>query len=245
MGLISNICTFKNWYRIYSVRYGVGVREFVLETRRGERFMIRPWTEDARIVKSIFAKQNYVNDFVAIPNNSVVVDVGANVGAFSIFAARWADRVFAFEPEPSNFACLRRNIELNNRRSITALNMAVTNTTGVQQFRVAKEQHSGSHSFFLEDYDEIMDVETVCLADLMERERLETIDFLKLDCEGMEIDIINGLSVAMSRRIRRIALEFHEMTAVSEEELVANMERLGYEVKKGKERGYLYARRTT
>jgi len=242
MGFINNILAFKNWHSIYLVRYGLRRREFVLETREGERFMIRPWTEDARIVKSIFTKQNYVNDFVAIPTGSVVVDVGANVGAFSIFAARWAARVVAFEPEPGNFACLQRNIELNNLGSVRALNMAVANTTGTQQFCVAEQQHSGSHSFFLERYDEAIDVETICLEDLLEKEGLGVIDFLKLDCEGMEIDILNGLSVAVSRRITRIALEFHGSTGASGQELAATMDRLGYEVKMGEERGYLYAR---
>lgn len=243
MGFLKNIKTFRNWYDIYLTRYGFHHDDFIFKTRTGKKILARAWADDVRIIKSIFAKKNYANEFVSIMPNSVVVDVGANIGAFTIFAAQQAKKVFAFEPEPENFRLLCANIELNGFKNVTPLRMAIAKKTGKQDFYIAEKQHSGSHSFFLHQYEKEIKVKTLSVEDLIEQESLAKIDFLKLDCEGSEIEIIEGLSLETAQNIEQIALEFHQINDYTAEDMLRKLTMLGFDVRSGGKEGYIFARR--
>jgi FkbM family methyltransferase len=205
--------------------------------------LVRPWADDVRIVKSVFAKKNYVNEFVSIMPNSIVVDVGANIGAFTIFAAQMAEKVFAFEPEPENFRLLCSNIELNRLKNVIPSRMAITKKKGKKNFYIAEKQHSGSHSFFLQQYKKKIEVKTLSIMDLIEKEALTKINFLKLDCEGSEDEIIQGLSSEAAKKIEQIALEFHRINdSFTTDKMVGKLNTLGFEVRVEKNGGYIFAR---
>lgn len=242
MGFLKNIKIFSNWYDIYLTRYGLLHDEFIFKTRTGKKILVRPWADDVRIVKSIFAKKNYVNEFVSIMPNSVVVDVGANIGAFTIFAAQWAKKVFAFEPEPENFRLLCSNIELNGLKNVTPLRMAIAKKRGKQEFYIAKRQHSGSHSFFLRDYEKKIEVKTLSIEELIDQESLAMIDFLKLDCEGSEVNIIKNLSLETAKKIKQIAIEFHQIDDYSAEDMMRKLTMLAFDVRSGQKKGYIFAK---
>ena len=242
MGFVKNIRTFRNWYNIYLTKYGLLHDEFICKTRTGEKILVRPWADDMRIVKSVFAKKNYVNEFVSVMPNSVVVDVGANIGAFSIFAARCARQVFALEPEPENFCLLCYNIELNSLKNLTPLRIAITNKKGKHDFYIAEKQHSGSHSFFLRQYEKKIEVETLSIKDFIEKEALPKIHFLKLDCEGSEDKIIKDLSWETAKKIEQIALEFHHFGDYSAEDMMRRLTMLAFDVRSGKKKDYIFAR---
>ena len=174
--------------------------------------------------------------------NSVVVDVGANIGAFTIFAAQWAKKVFAFEPEADNFRLLCANIELNGFKNVTPKKIAIAKKKGQQDFYIAEKQHSGAHSFLLQRYDRVLKVETLSIADLIKAESLTKIHFLKLDCEGAEIDIIEGLSLKNAKKIEQIALEFHPRNDYSTQDMVRKLTMLGFDVRVGEQGGYIFAR---
>lgn len=243
MLLLKNAQAFKNWYLLYLWRYGFIRDEFELISREGERISVRPWAADVGITKSVFAKKNYTNNFVSIHADSIVVDVGANIGAFSLFASRTARQVFAFEPEPDNFACLCKNVEQNSRKNITPLDMAVTQATGEAEFRVAGKRHSGAHSFFLEKFEKKITVKTTSLSDFMKKESLERIHFLKLDCEGAEVNIIKGLKADDAEKIEQMAMEYHGNETFTADNAAELLKDLGFHLRFGKNRGYIYARR--
>jgi FkbM family methyltransferase len=243
LGFLKNIKTFRNWYDIYRTRYGLLHDEFLCRTRAGAKILVRPWADDVRIVKSVFAKKNYVNEFVSIVPNSIVVDVGANIGAFAIFTAQRAKKVFAFEPEPENFRLLCSNIEVNGLQNVTPLRMAITKKKGKKDFYIAEEQHSGSHSFFLQQYKKKIEVKTLSIMDLIKKEALAKIDFLKLDCEGSEVEIIEGLPLKAARKIEQIALEFHRVNDYcTTDRMVRKLNILGFDVRVEKNGGYIFAR---
>lgn len=245
MGLLSNVRAFKNWPLIYLARRGVLRRPYLLKTWSGQRIEIDPDAEDAGVVKSVFARRSYISDEVSIPHGGVVVDVGANIGAFSLFAARGAGTVLAFEPEPRNHERLRRNIDLNGFRNITPIPMAVSSKTGTCTFHIAADGNSGAHSLHLTYGDSspenTVTVETLSIADILERHSLPVIDFLKLDCEGAEWEILETLTPEVSARIHRIALETHPMENYTVQDAVRMLEGLGYRTTFGQKENYLFA----
>ena len=246
MSLIKNILAFKNWPIFYAGRYGLLQREFEIRDRHGIRLKVRPHTDDLMIVKSNFVTRHYIRGFVPIGRDSIVVDVGAHIGSFSLIAARTARKVLAFEPEPSNYRMLKKNMELNDMKNLSIFEMAVSGASGYQSLSIYEESSTGNHSLFRTDSKKVVErrVETISLKEIMRKEGLSRVDFLKLDCEGAEHDILREMDPETAARIMGIAMETHRVPGDSSIDLSAALRRLGFEVRVEQDGGYLYARRT-
>ena len=68
-----------------------------------------------------------------IDEGSVVLDVGANIGVYTLTAAKYASVVYSFEPDPITFSNLKRNVEANGYKNVVAVNKAVSDKSGVAQ----------------------------------------------------------------------------------------------------------------
>ncbi len=236
---------FENWYMLYVGHYGFLHKEIELRHRSGLRIKLRPNTDDLRIVKSNFVKKNYTKDFLPITKDSIVVDVGAHIGSFSIMAARSANKVLAFEPEPTNYQMLKKNMEINHLENMSAFEMAVSGASGYQDIYTFQGGSSADYSLYKSG---IMNVKTgriptISIKDIMEREGLPRIDFLKLDCEGAEHDILRNMSLETGAKIMGIALETHRVPPEFSIDVPFRLRELGFQVKMRHNGGYLYAMR--
>lgn len=124
-----------------------------------------------------------------------IVDIGANIGYYTLLGAKLVGdkgRVFAFEPEPQNFALLTRNIELNKYRNIVAVRKAVSNKTGKADLFLNRQ--AGAHGFLpdREDVVGVTTVETVSLDGYFEGSE-SPIDIIKIDVEGAELAVLQGM----------------------------------------------------
>lgn len=134
----------------------------------------------------------------------VMVDVGANIGYFTLLAANLVGaqgRVVAVEAHPDLFELLRRNVVMNGHRSLVTLcNAAAWSSPGRLPFhrRVGYASNSSLASAGatglqqLGDSEETCEVEAVVLDDVLSG--LDRIDVLKIDVEGAEIKAFHGLS---------------------------------------------------
>jgi len=163
----------------------------------------------------------------SIPRGSVVVDIGANVGVFSMLAARAARIVYALEPSSANFARLTANT--SGRTNIVPLNLACSQFDG----QVSLDLSSDPVSYTLSSkggtgHDEA--VNAVCLATLFERLQIARCDFLKLDCEGCEFEIILNGDATLMRQVDRIVLEYHDHLSArfSHRDLLQSLQRFGF-----------------
>lgn len=125
----------------------------------------------------------------------VVVDVGANLGYYTLLAARLvgnAGHVYAFEPDPESFALLERNVALNGYENVTAVPLALGRAPGkLQLFLNAKNR--GDHRV----YDPTgkrrsVDVDVVTLDAYLKAHEVPRVDFLKIDTQGAECLILEG-----------------------------------------------------
>ena len=212
MPKISNAKTimrdYQNWYEIiWQLANHKQARRAIL--RNGLCFDSRfVWWPD---VYGIFSQAMYTPAPLSIEANDVVVDIGANIGVFSIYAAtRTRNTVYAFEPFPDTYAVLLENIRKNNIRTIVTHQMAVSEVTGMEVFSNAQNgAMNGLNKLTVRTHDTI-NVPSISLPDFMERQGLDHIDFLKMDCEGAEGLILPSLSQAYFARINKIAMEFHD-----------------------------------
>lgn len=146
----------------------------------------------------------------------IVIDVGANIGYFSAYAASAVGKkgqVFCFEPENSNFAILQSNCESYNREgyNCSAYKLALSSHPGVATLNI--HRHSTYHS--LDDEHHILDkveaqqtVETTTLDSWIENHNIKEISFLKLDTEGHEAKVLEGANkLFQTQKIKYTLLE--------------------------------------
>lgn len=131
-----------------------------------------------------------------VKERMTVVDIGANIGYFTLIAAGLVGekgRVFAFEPEPQNYAVLVKNVAANGFNNVTTRCMAVSDTTGNAPMFIDDED-SGSHSLVktAQRCTRSTMVDVTCLDDFIS-DAGGTVDIVKIDAGGTEVSILSGM----------------------------------------------------
>jgi FkbM family methyltransferase len=126
-----------------------------------------------------------------------VIDIGANIGYYTLLAAKLVGdegKVFAFEPEPQNYALLLRNIELNGYKNIIPQQKAVANTTGKVKLFLDKLE-PGAHSLYKvrQSAKEAIMVGAISLDEFFAGKECP-IDIIKIDVEGAEMTVLLGMT---------------------------------------------------
>ncbi len=170
-----------------------------------------------QMAEEIFHARLYTPDGWDLQAGGVVVDVGANIGIFSVMAAeRRSNRVIAFEPHPENLRFLRRNVSANRMVNVTVCESAVSDQGGWQRLYV--NTNAAGHSLCatpaVDNGREVVRVPTTTLPEIMEANHLDRVDFLKIDCEGSEGAILLSTPAGYLKRIGRLAIEFHDNVSV-------------------------------
>ena len=131
----------------------------------------------------------------------VFVDVGANLGQYTLYAAERVGptgQVHSFEPHPRMFAELQHNVRLNKLENICRLNnFALSDMNGSSDFvcyQPGKEVYGsfGAHGRSAEHVTGTIRVDTVRLDDYIERNSIERVHLLKMDIEGAELLALRG-----------------------------------------------------
>jgi len=176
----------------------------------GFRILLNAYAAQNRsMAMEIFRDQIYERHF-AIANNDLVIDLGANVGMFSIYASsRTQNRVYAVEPLRENLTVLRSNIRDNGCQNIKILPVAVAGVGGFREMLVCSAGSMGTFSAAIYPSALRINVQCITLMELMQREEIQHIDFLKMDIEGAESDILLGLDDETWSKISKIAMEWH------------------------------------
>ena len=143
-----------------------------------------------------------------IRKGDVVLDVGANVGFYSLLGAVLAGRegrVIAFEPVGENVAHLRRHLSLNELEDrVEVIEAAVANRPGLRRFTTGEYRATGK----LDGGGDI-EIPAVSLDDMMDEGRLSRVDFIKIDVEGAELEVLEGAMEMLKRFRPRLVVELH------------------------------------
>lgn len=208
------------------------VKTYVTAVPGGIRLRVRTWdTSEEYMVDEVFNRRIYEADCAIAPGN-MVVDVGANIGAFSIKAAKVVGaegQVLALEPESTNFALLTKNIRLNNTSNVFAKKIAVGERKDDTKLYVYGKR--GNNSVFLrpsEKFEGVEHVEMDTLDGIIRERSLGRVDFLKIDVEGTELDVLRGGRQCINEFKPRIALETHSW-GPSAQELIRTIRDCGYQ----------------
>jgi FkbM family methyltransferase len=163
----------------------------------------------------VWTNQTYTPSGYEIQSGDTVIDVGANIGLFTAFAASSASdvKVYSFEPFASNFAWLRKNVEDSGLTNVRVFQQAVAGSPGQKPFFIDPENcmfHSlvCDQSFDGQKRTHEM-VTCTTLDEIFKENRIKCCHLLKLDCEGAEFEILASSSPESLNRVRKVVGECH------------------------------------
>jgi FkbM family methyltransferase len=202
------------------------------------------------VVDLVLRKGVYTRPGFEIGYEDTVVDIGANIGMFTLLASsRTRGPVIAVEPSPPQFEALEANVAANGVKNVRTVHAAVSDCEGTVTLNIRRSPQ-GSTLFDAHAEKTVAGVEvpTITLEGLLSSHGLERVDYLKMDCEGAEGLILPSTPPAVLNGVRRMVFEFHDhLSPVNHEELQRLMEAAGFEThlewKVGDRDGLIYARR--
>lgn len=222
-------------------------------------YIARAIEQSRCIIDEIWERNVYGRRFTLM-EGMTVIDIGANQGFFSMFAAAKGAAVYAYEPEKTNFSLLCGNVAANClSEKIQCHQFAVGSANGIISLYVPdfdKPSASGLVTtnkkfladFFPDEKDTVIMQESPCVTLASLLAPFTTVDLLKIDCEGAELEILSSVTEMNMRTVQNIILETHETYKASE--LYWRLRELGFSVMSfqrpsGTARrclGYVYAR---
>jgi FkbM family methyltransferase len=143
-------------------------------------------------------KEDVTADYIKplLRPGSTFVDVGANVGYFTLLASTLGARVVAYEPTPSVFARLRENVDLNGFQQAQLVNAAVMDKPGTLSLHLSGDDPEANSLFG--DGPQSVRVPAVSLDEDLAARGIEHVDLLKIDAEGAEAFVLDGATRLLS-----------------------------------------------
>lgn len=174
----------------------------------------------------LFGRKEYGN----IKKDSTIIDIGANIGTFALYAGlNGAKTIYAFEPCSEAYQTLKKNIQINKLEDKVVLyNLAVSDRDNefVSINKNSSPYNETSSTAAGTDKNEMEEIQTISLPTIL-AEAGTPIDLLKIDCEGLELQILKSCNKKQLSLIRNIRLEFHE-NQYRKEELFSYLELMGF-----------------
>lgn len=182
----------KNYHGIYAPISG---RLLLVRNEDKHKFWIRANWDDGIIISK---KTEPAVLFVFNPKkDQVVLDIGANIGKYTILTGKKVGaqgKIIAVEPMAKTFHILQKNINENELNKIVIpLKVGISNKTGTARFYY-KEGHSGASTMTAQVSDEYDDVDLTTIDEIVKEQNLNRLDWIKIDAEGLEYEVLSGAS---------------------------------------------------
>ena len=163
------------------------------------------YAEDDRFIQEVLVKGEYKYLF----DYDTVVDLGANVGTFSIYIYPYSKQIFSVEPNPEAYKLLKNTVEVNNLNKITTIECAITGSNGERFFKDYNDEHKQYGSGVINDTEGIK-VKGMAIDTFMVENKIDYIDLLKVDIEGCELEFFESKGFqSVVNRIGTIIGEYH------------------------------------
>jgi FkbM family methyltransferase len=176
-------------------------------------FVIRPFILSDIIMVSGFYEQHISNLLLDVKQGDIFMDVGAYIGRYTIPIGKKVGsrgRVIAFEPNQSSAEILDRNIALNNLSNVTVFRKPVGGNKKEVIYRISDRPMFSGIGLRLNPkfvFNSEMKMHSVALDEVVFGLGIERIDWLKIDVEGFEVEVLNGARNIIKNGSPRIIIE--------------------------------------
>ena len=206
--LIKNI---KNWPVLFKDKI-VGGDNILYRFRSGEVIECRTKSTDINEAVVVLSGIEYAEQYCSLNTEiqPVIVDIGANIGSFSIYTHRLNKHlnptIYAFEPHPDNANLTEANFKRNGLANYHIVQKAVAETDGIASFDI-----SGAFDAFKLNTDSLdtIEVKTTKLSTYCSSNSIDKIHLLKIDIEGGEYDVIENDLDFINEKVEVIFIEYH------------------------------------
>ena len=172
-------------------------------------------------------------------NGMVCVDIGSNIGYYALLESKIVGKngkIFAIEPSPENFNYLNNNLKLQNFSNTETYQIAIGNQDGTAKLTVGNKSN---HSKVITEYQTIpngLDVISVPIKKLdtfVQEQNISKIDFVRMDVEGFELNVIEGMKNVLRKLRPMIQVEVHKkfLGAKNTKKLLEIFKDEGYDIK--------------
>jgi len=196
---------WKTWFRVIVFRR----YDATLKTAELAGFKIRYCSFDSMVYlfRELFINQEYL--FVTEIGNPFIVDCGSNIGISVLYFKTIYPEcaILAFEPDEDAFACLEENVNVNGLKSVEIAKKAVSKSDSRIDFWYSDIKPGAlGNTIRGTTPRQARPVDAVRLSNYIDSE----VDFLKLDVEGAELEVIRELYEAGKlRRVKQMVIEYH------------------------------------
>jgi FkbM family methyltransferase len=201
-----SIVNLENWREVIESRRK---NSSLSEIRLRNGMNLRVSEDERQQFFEIFGEHVYDHAAFAVPKDGVVVDIGANTGLYSIYAAKNLvprGKVYSFEPNPECAAKVRENCRLNAIENVNVRCLAISSTTGRAAFNVASRTGDGS-LFSVAATKATVEVDTISAKDFFAS--IPATDLLKVDCEGGEHALLWSADASCWSKVKSVSMEYH------------------------------------
>jgi len=219
--------------------------EYILE----DGFYLRQGTSDTFIYKEIMLDRDYELCLNYLNKESLVIDLGAHIGLFSIFCSPFCRKILAYEAHPENYQLALKNIKSKSAGNVSVENLAAWSLSG-EYLKI-----DGGSGFQTGDFTvcsvkmepKELGVKTISLDEIFSKEQIDFCDLLKIDIEGAEYCVLMSAPKNVFEKIGNIYMEYHadSLNKNTISELEYFLKKMGFmvNIKPVKENvGYLYAK---
>ena len=200
---------FKNWIIFPFAYYNlIPTKLIIFKTRTNKIITIRKNSTDFMALSNVWLFEEYKKEGFVIKQNDVIIDIGSHIGLFTLYASQFCTngRIYSYEPIKENFELLSINLEKNNLKHVKKFNSAVSKSNTFVEIFINKDE--AGHSMFSKTSKGIK-INSVTLQKIFDDNKIQNCNFLKLDCEGAEYEIIDTLPNEYFNKIEKIVMEYH------------------------------------
>lgn len=207
------------------------------------RFVLYPYSSSPleKIVSRRYLKDEFAAIELLVKPGDIIFDVGAHIGLHSVFMSQkigCKGKIYAFEPVLKTYWELKETIALNKCDNIIPINSALFDSIGKKSMHIFQEDNSEWNSFGIPATEEdkpikTQQVDTTTLEEFVKEKNISCIDFIKIDAEGTEKNVLNGaVELLKNKQIKFLSFEISQLpllgTKFTAKEIFAALELNGY-----------------
>jgi FkbM family methyltransferase len=218
---------FLHWQNYFDLPSTLQLRAYMLSTPKattaevfhfrmkkpaGHMLSIRSNPADLYTLEEVFAQHVYANLIPSLSQSPNIIDLGANIGLASLYFLihRTGARILTVEPNQENFGLLQKNLErFVDSGQVTLIRGALW---GKSSDLVISQPDALSNSFTMREATERDAPQDIIaglsMADLIARSGFSSVDLLKVDIEGAEVELFNA-DISWLTQVSCLAVEFH------------------------------------
>jgi FkbM family methyltransferase len=150
-----------------------------------------------------------------LQKDDIVFDIGANIGYMSMYCAKLIGqqgKVYAFEPERNNYAALQEHLRLNAMTNILPQRLAATSSPTTLRLYLATDNYGAHSTIFNPDTltQEYEEVQGITLDSFVDSEKIDSIALVKIDVEGAEFEVLQGMKSILKQQRPVLVIELNE-----------------------------------